>query len=372
MVALLVASLSLLGPDTWELNAFMTKMGYKKEKEVSVVSGVRLDYVQLGYSGKEGSGQGGQPVSKPGLRPVPTVRNQVRILASTERLSQSPSWGELKHIQHVESAYLGLRESFHYYMLAPIPEALLIQKHLKLQGGVDWQWLAAKGTSIQDAGTYTANSCVHLFREGDDKGLQHLMTFAIQDAKRAWHTILGIGNIPTPLATERLISFYRSNSEDFRGAAAYALIREPFRKAAKAEYIDMIAQGKYVEQAAKAAVEWKWKDAVPALQIAIEKPRHAATLIAALEAERTLIGKDIPESVLEAGRLPLDASLKQVASARTILLTHHDKQLVSAYAYRYANLRNKADTTKLEKLGREILDLLTESDRLWVQSKFKD
>lgn len=373
MVALLVASLSLLGPDTWELNAFMTKMGYKKEKEASVVSGIRLDFVRYSYApSKTGGGQGPANGKAVGPKPVPTVRNEVQILATSERQSQNPSWGALKHTHHLESSYLGIRDGYHYYALAPIPESLSVQKHLKLQGGVDWQWLAAKGTATEDEGTYTANSCLYLFREGDDRGLQHLLVFASQDPKKSWHAILGIGNIPTQLATDQLIALYRSKSDDYRGAAAYALIHKPFRKAAKAEYIDMISKGMYVGEAAKAAVEGQWQDAIPALHLAIEKPEYVGTLIAALEAERTLTGKSIPEAVSEAGRLPLNASPQQITAAKSVLLVHPDKQVVAAYAYRYANLRAKSNTTNLEKLGREILESLSPTDRDWVLGKFKD
>lgn len=372
MVALLIASLSMLGPDTWELNAYMTKMGYKKEKESSLVLGTRLDFVRLSYAEEVGGGQGGTGSAKQVRpRPQPTVRNEVHFLASPEKLAKNPGWDSLKHTQHLEPVYLGVKDGYHFYTMAPIPESLSIQKQLKLQGGVDWQWLAAKGTVIQDKGTSTANSCVTLFSEGDDRGLQYLMGFASQEPKKSWHAILGVGHIPTSAATDQLISLYRSNSPEYRQAAAYALILPPLRKAAKAEYIDMIAQGTYVETVAKAASDWKWEDAIPALQIAIERPKSVYALIAALEALRSLRGEPIPNEVLEASKTSVGASAGKIAWAKSVLISHSDKELVSAYAYRIMAIRSKVNTDNLNQLGRELLDAMPSSDRENLLAKLK-
>ncbi len=370
MVALLVSSVALLSPNTWELNAFLTKMGYKKEAEASVGTGVRLDYVRMSPAVAPAMGQGGgssRTVSKSSL----SVRNEVQFIASSGRLSQSPAWKALKHTHHLESTYLGLKEGVHYYAFAPIPESLSVQKQLNLQGGVNWQWLAAKGTVINDEGRYTANSCVFLFKEGDDTGVQHLMTFATQNSKDSWYSVLGLGNVPTKQATAQLISLYKANSEDFRKAAAYALIHEPLRKEAKAEYIDMLYKGLYVEHAAKAASDWGWGDALPALQMAIDKPESPMSLVAAIEAERKLSGKPIPENVLTAGRLSAEASAQQISLAKSTLTAYSDKEVVAAYAYRYTLSKGKASPTALAKMGQEVLNLLSEEDREWVLSKFR-
>lgn len=371
MVALLIASLSMLGPDTWELNAYMTKMGYKKEKESSVVLGTRLDFVRLSYAEEIGGGQEGTVSTKQVRpRPQPTVRNEVKFLASPERLSKEPDWGSMKHTQHLEPVYLGIKDGYHIYAMAPIPESLSIQKQLKLQGGVDWQWLAAKGTIIQDKGTSTANSCVTLFSEGDDRGLQFLMGFASQEPKKSWHAILGIGHIPTSAATDQLISLYRSNSPEYRQAAAYALIYPNLRKAAKAEYIDMIAQGTYVGTAAKAAANWKWEEAIPALQIAIDKPQYISDLIAALEAIRSLRGTPVPSEVLESSKAFVEAPA-EVARIKSVLISHSDKELVSAYAYRFMTIRSKVKTDNLNHMGQELLEAMPSSDRESLLAKLK-
>lgn len=373
MVALLVSSLAILGPNTWELNAFITKMGYKKERESSVVSGVRLDYVRMTYErSTTGGGQAGTGTKSVGPKPIPTVRNEIQVLATSSKLTASPTWATLKHIHHLESAYIGSREGAHFYLMAPIPESLAIQKQLQLQGGMDWQWLAAKGTSIEDEGRYTANGCAYLFREGDDTGLRNLVSFVTPDGNKSWYTIMGIARVPTKAATDQLITLYRSNSEELRQAVAYALVSEPLRKEAKAAYIDMIARSTYVEEASKAAIQWKWDDAVPALLTAIDKPRNVSSLIAALEAERTLTGKPVPEEVIAAGKSAFSASPREVSATKSVLLAHPDKELIAAYAYRYANAKSKVDTSAVTKMGREVLELLPASDRELVLSKFKD
>lgn len=372
MFALLVSSLAILGPNIWEINAFLTKMGYKKERESSVASGVRLDYVRMTYErSTTGGGQAGTGTKSVGPKPVPTVRNEIQVLATSNKLTASPTWTTLKHIHHLESAYIGNREGSHFYLMAPIPESLAIQKQLQLRGGVDWQWLAAKGTSIEDEGRYTANGCSFLFREGDDAGLRNLVNFMTPDGNKSWYTVMGIARVPTKAATDQLISLYRSNSEELRKAVAYGLVSEPLRKEAKAEYIDMIARCTYVEQAAKAAIQWKWDDAVPALQIAIGKPRDVSSLIAALEAERALTGKPVPEEVIEAGKSAFTASPREIAAIKSVLLAHPDKELIAAYAYRYANAISKVDTSAVIKMGREVLELLPSSDRELVLSKVK-
>ena len=84
--------------------------------------------------------------------------------------------------------------------------------------------------------------------------------------------------------------------------AEYALINRPFRPEAKQVYFDMIARQTRVNEATEVCLEQGWKDALPLIELVIEKPSSLGASRDAYTTYRQLSGKPIDPKLLQAAK----------------------------------------------------------------------
>jgi hypothetical protein len=176
-----------------------------------------------------------------------------------------------------------------------------------------------------------------------------------------------LGCIPSEQSTEILRSLYAL--EKTRRPAAKALLRQPYRKSAKKEYLDMLRRQRPVlRDAAEACVEFKWKEAIPLLQKILTNPHSWTLFPTALKAKRQLEGqpepKEINEAVqliIESVRIPTPAGQEAIEQAKKIILDSADKKaaaVTAVYLALWSSKGSTPQTIQVNEIGRDIFQKL--------------
>jgi hypothetical protein len=258
---------------------------------------------------------------------------------------------------------LGRGLGFEWYARATYPEQEMLRAALQLEGGDDRLALLTEALFVEDSERWTRNSVELLLGVAGDRALPYLKT-AIEQRDNAKPPIAALGYVRTEAATEYLQSLYAVDKH--RESAAYALAIGPSgRKAAKAEYLDMLRRRLHTSQAMKAAVQFGWDDAVPAIEDLFAKPASWWEFFDAFESLRALRKQPVPEDVTQAGTSswsweapPTPATEAQIKAAQETLLKSRDVEAAAMTAIRWLAAAGKIQTPKAElvhRAGREVL-----------------
>jgi hypothetical protein len=236
---------------------------------------------------------------------------------------------------------------------------------LKLEGGDDRLQLAMDGLLVKDLGTMTGNSCLYIPAKFGDRALPYVeRTIAeARDEDDLWRVVGCLAFIQTERSTELLLALVDDAKESIRNAAEYALIHEPFRKAAKRVYLDMLRRQSSIDSACRACIEFQWNDAVPILREQIAAPRHLRDFETMIRARRTLEGQPIAQELLGAEQTlrglsnrNRDAELeKKINSARQLLIQTDDAEAANIAALSLATATSKGGAAAVNEAGAAIL-----------------
>ncbi|MHC4715696.1 MAG: SecDF P1 head subdomain-containing protein [Planctomycetota bacterium] len=256
--------------------------------------------------------------------------------------------------------HLGEGLGLSWYAKAAIFDQERLRKALGLEGGDDRLALLTEALSIEDSGSVTRTSCTYLLGAAGDKAIPYVKAAVEKNRLKA---IRVLGHIRTDAATEYLKELYRA--EATRRRAEYALIHRPYRKAAKEEYLDMLRRRRYVFQAARACVEFRWKEAIRPLEAIYLRPKSTGEFEVAFRAKRTLEGRPVPAEIDNAQKeLKRSAYAKApptreaLAAAKAALVESKDTEAAAVIAIRLALYGAKASRDRVEavrKIGREVL-----------------
>lgn len=312
------------------------------------------------------------------LAQTPTVlRNddwEFVLFPATEReipvsLKQKIAWRKSASLWHTRSVCAGTGHGFVWFTHHTIPGQHSVRKHLELKGGDNPAQLLVDGLVIEDQGTYTANSCcAALFEYGDDAvvRIQDLLLRGVNP----WKPIFGLGHIRTKRATAALLELYDSDVEIRSRAAAYALIsqlpgpnRTPYRPDAKRAYLDMIRRRTYVDAAAKACVQYGWKDALPLLRAIENDPESRFELRDVIHRRRELEGNPVAPELIAAEmalrtcgyREQSAEHRRKVDAARTLFIESQDSEVTNAGALCLALFTTKGSADSVRAMGIDIL-----------------
>ncbi|MCP4612773.1 MAG: hypothetical protein GY845_29100 [Planctomycetes bacterium] len=284
-------------------------------------------------------------------------------------IKENIPWDDVEQQHFVKPVNMGQGMGFTWFGRTAISLQEDLRQKLGLKGGDDRLQLLTEGLGIVD-GTASA-AAEHLARFGE-KAIPY-----IQDALRKYdgkypeygYAISALAQMPGKQSTEILRSLYASDKT--RGSAALALIYQPYRKAAKKEYLDMVRRQQYLLEAAEACVEFQWKEAIPILQKICDEPSPWDRFSAAFKAKRELQGQPIPRDVEEAGQflrklvyyLRTPPSQESIQRAKKTILDSADREAATVIATNLAIFDAKAPSNRIKavnEVGWEILRTLPE------------
>lgn len=289
----------------------------------------------------------------------------VRPKEAPATLKEKIPWRKSTSPYHTRDLCLGQGFGYVWFTRGTLFGQEFVRDTLKLEGGDDRIQLAMDGLQVQDEGTNTANSCVYVPAKFGDRALPYVER-AIEEAtagEELWRVVGCLGHIQTDRSTELLLKLFESKNNELRRAAQYGLIQKPYRKAAKRAYLDMLKRQSSLESAARACVEFEWKEAVPILREVIAGPEHLISLQHAIPACRTLEGRPIAQELLDAKQTlhslfqrDRDAALeRKIAAARRLLIESGDAEGANLAALLLATMKSKGGAVEVNKAGLEIL-----------------
>ena len=289
-------------------------------------------------------------------------------------------WPQRQQVYHVETANLGYRRNDTVWLArGPIWTLVFLKKKLELSGGVEPIALLTRGLSVKDRGTMTANSCSGMLEEYGDEAIPHISQVVREgnDLSR-WKAIYTLGGIRTKKSTQTLLELYGKRKS--RRAAAYALIRRPYRKEAKQAYLDMLRREVYADRVVEACVEYKWHDCLPVMEDVLRSTTSFRVYRAVYYGKRSVEGNPLPQELVSAKQRLLDSLGEQDAEMRNTisqatqdLLCSPDVPAVRIIALEIATFSTKATYRKIEEIrtaGREILAGLPPQPTLDLVERF--
>jgi len=150
--------------------------------------------------------------------------------------------------------------------------------------------------------------------------------------------------------------------------AEYALIHEPFRAAAKEQYLDMLRRRRYVLETANACVQFGWKEAIPRLDASYRQAHSLGEFEAAFRAKRTLEGRPVPAEIDRAQQQlqhwvysEEPPTREDLAAAKEMLRRSSDTEAAIVVAIRVSLSGFKASYERIspvQEVGREVLRVL--------------
>ncbi len=261
---------------------------------------------------------------------------------------------------------LGEGHGFVWFSYASIPMQDVLRVRLMLTGGDDRLQLLLRGLTVDDDGISTRLSVVPMFVQFGPAGFTALDK-AIRTSDDPTYAIRSLIYFRDAQATARLIELYESPKADVHRAAAYALIHQPFRPAAKAAYLDMLDEQLQVTRALQACLEFGWKDALPLIERVIEKPSSLRDYRDAYKTYRQLSGNPIDAKILAAAdvidpynriaraALPTEEAL---AAARRTIIETADVKGAAFIGFSLATYTTKGNSGRINQEGIAILHAL--------------
>ncbi len=287
-------------------------------------------------------------------------------------------WKDLTESFHSQPVYMGIEHGFHWFANTGIVFQDHIREKLRLSGGDDRLQILVDALTIVDKGNVTANSADVILQQVGEKALPYIKK-AIEEhmSDNPWRQIAVLSHIPGDEATKLLQSLYKSDNQKASDVAAYAFIVQPYREAAKPQYLDMLKRGKYVCDVCRVCVQFGWKDAIPSMLKIKSNPPYWTTYRIAYEAVRLLENNPVQESLIEAeqtiirmGSIQEDQnpSPDEIKIAKQIILNADDKQYATLVATSLAIYNAKAYTKPVQEVG---LELLKSMPRKEIQREIK-
>lgn len=261
---------------------------------------------------------------------------------------------------------LGEGHGFVWFSYATIPMQDFVREQLMLTGGDDRLQLALRGLSVQDEGMNTRNSVSRLFVQFGDKGFAALDEVS-RSSDDPSNSIRSMVHFRDANATARLIELYNSPNEQVHRAAAYALVHQPYRPAAKEAYLDMIGRQLHVNEAMQACLGMGWKDALPLIEGVVEEPSSLGAYRDAYMAYRQLSDNPIDAAVLAAAiviqrQIGSDRASQptegELTAARRTIIDSADVEGAAFVSLSLATFVTKGSTALVNKNGIEILRVL--------------
>lgn len=289
--------------------------------------------------------------------------------AAGVRPQDVPWQKDLAQMHSVRAVDLGGGMGFHWFARGEVFWTDWVRAKLGLQGGDDRVAVLVEALAVKDEGSQTANSAAGLLVSIGDAAVPALLAEAKKQDPDVSGRCAGIlAGIPGKPAAAALVELYTSGDERLRRLAAYGLVHSsPPRPEGKDQYLDLLKRGPYVAYAARAVGEAGWKEMVPALRAAHDRPesyrawRDTFDAIRALE--RAPVWKDLREAADQlkfTEHSQAKPSEEEIARCKQVFLKAIDREAAVVLAVELAMAVTKGDMRRTNAIGREILRELPE------------
>jgi hypothetical protein len=274
------------------------------------------------------------------------------------------------HALHREVTFLGLDSRFAWYLYAPIPDWVRIQKKLSLGSGDDAMAALIHGLGVKDKHDATQVGCFYLLSDQGSKAIGALETAIANNHPQRGPAIRGVGRDRGKAVTAWLMRLVSSPDQVVAKAARSAILYPP-RKGAASLYVKWLAAGagkRWVGRELSACVAVKAQGAAPFISRILASPHRVSEYRQAFMLRRTLSNKpvsqvlfDAEQRVIRAGfamgsRQPDDAAL---AAGVKAILGSPDTEAASIIGLSLALFISKGNYEATNKAGREILKKIT-------------
>lgn len=263
-------------------------------------------------------------------------------------------WPDLQSDWGAVESNLGEGFGYRWYGHGNLFFLASVSRNLKLLKGEGTIPLLIRGLGIRDEGSMTRNTAIGFLARLKDEALPALHREALHgNAERRWGALSAIGQIRTPKGEKVLGSLYQNKDPELRKQVMWSVVQAPYMKSLKPIYQDAIQNPDRLVNVASAALEFGWKDLVPAIHEQSAKVRSVWEV------------RSIHESLDQMGPHKLDGYLR----FRT--LTSPNKEQVAGFlacpdqTYIALVALEKLQPTKgyveREKLGLQMFDCLPAS-----------
>ncbi len=201
---------------------------------------------------------------------------------------------------HCEVAFLGKASGCAWFGFMPIYEWILLQRELGFREGDDPLPAAARGLSIEDRGSMTANGAEGILVTAGARSLPWLKpVLAGTNYSRALRVL---SLIPNQDATDVLLKYAYANDPEIAARARYYTIIQPRADAEKFyfEWLERDAGRVDVLNLLRACAKVNKPRLAPFLPRVLAAPHSIHELRLAFELSRSLAGKEIPADLLQA------------------------------------------------------------------------
>ncbi|MCW5941922.1 MAG: hypothetical protein KIS66_06805 [Fimbriimonadaceae bacterium] len=253
---------------------------------------------------------------------------------------------------------LGKAHGLEWFAWSQPFEAVWIQDLLSAKGGQDPTSVLIDGLAMGDE---VAAECAKML-DGREDSVARLERRIVERKPEDDPApfLRGLGRLPSHEATTVLARFFDQGGA-MRQLAGEALVKPLLRPAAKAQYLELLREPRYVEEIVPHLQEWGWFDALPIVRDLVAKPPSPRAWFASLPVKRALEDRPLdPALVVSYRRLDAadgDAAMSdaQVAYEVRVVLASTDREAALFYGLQLAS-RPEAETSVRTRLaGFEIL-----------------
>lgn len=298
----------------------------------------------------------------------------------------------LAHEHYREPAFLGNGHGYAWYMYAPIFTWIYANDKLQLSDGDDPLAAAVRGTTVDDKGSHTRNSCHGLLARAGPRALPYVEKVLAERHPDRGDFVSVFRECQDPQITAWLMRQAGSADSDVAKAVKYALIARPRREAA-ALYLKWLEEAlgrkdsydSYNRcQLVKACMVAPAPGLDAVLRQAVQSPCGPRDYMEAFQALREIAGPPIPKELVEAKReierqkenaardtyerspqgnwisrhvgKPYDQ--KKVDAAVTAILASPDPEAAAAFGFELAMCGGKVNSILLQHLHQAGLTIL--------------
>jgi hypothetical protein len=276
-------------------------------------------------------------------------------------------WKDVEQKELAKPVYMGLGMGFAWFVRTAVHHQEDLRRELDLEGGEDRIQLLVDGIYAETkdrvaSGQVQLPWLLQYFGREAIPYIEAAIKKNPHNYRGHEYAAFTLGHVPSEGSTSILRGLYASQDSRVRRAAAEALLRRPYRKSAKKEYLDMLGQQiPVLGEAAEVCVEFRWKEAIPLLEEILANPHSWQMFPAALKARRQLQGRAVPEyveNILGLWTGTARADPQWLVQIKRTILDSSDGEAAAISAVYLALYGSKGPAEQVNETGREIFTSL--------------
>lgn len=271
------------------------------------------------------------------------------------------------HGQHREVALLGLDSRFAWFVYAPIPDWVRMQRALSLGGGDDATEALIRGLGVKDKHDATQVGCFYLLSDLGAKAIGALETAIANKHPQRGQAIRAVGRDRGKVVSSWLMRLVASPDPVASKAARSAVLYPP-RKAAAPLYVKWLADGagkRWVGRELSACAAVMASGAAAILPRILANPYRVSEYRKAFELKRALENRAVAQSLLDAEGRVIRAGVAlgshqpdtaALAAGVKAILGSPDREAAAVIGLSLALYVSKGNYEATNKAGLEILN----------------